>query len=201
MAFQPVFEDENISQEDIDRFLELMNSGAKCVGGTREHMVMGALSLRAQKITAQMNGDYHEPAEIAELMKELTRGQVGEGFGLFPPFTSDCGVNLHIGSHVFFNSGVRMQDQGGVWIGDKCLIGHNVVFATLNHSLEPQDRASMTPAPIRLGANVWVGSNATVLGGVTIGDNAVVAAGAVVTKDVPANVVVGGVPAKVIKEI
>lgn len=80
-------------------------------------------------------------------------------------------------------------------------IGHNVVFATLNHGLSPEKRKTTYPAPIVLGKNVWIGSNATILQGVTIGDNAVVAAGAVVTKDVAANTVVGGVPAKIMKHI
>lgn len=86
-------------------------------------------------------------------------------------------------------------------IGDGCQIGHNVVFATLNHELAPERRKITRPAPIVLGKNVWVGSNATVLPGVTIGDNAVIAAGAVVTKDVAPDTIVGGVPAKVIKRI
>ena len=89
----------------------------------------------------------------------------------------------------------------GVTLGDGCQIGHNVVFATLNHGLSPEDRPHTYPAPIVLGRNVWVGSNATILQGVTIGDNAIVGAGAVVTKDVPANTIVGGVPARFIKRI
>lgn len=76
-----------------------------------------------------------------------------------------------------------------------------VVFATLNHGLSPEERKHTYPAPIVLGKNVWVGSNSTILQGVTVGDNAVVAAGAVVNKNVPDNVVVGGVPAKIIKKI
>lgn len=102
---------------------------------------------------------------------------------------------------MFINSGCCFQDQGGVEIGDNCLIGHQVVFATLNHALDPELRAGMYPAPIKLGKNVWVGSHATLLAGVTVGDNSVIAAGAVVTRDVPANTVVGGVPAKVIRHI
>ena len=86
-------------------------------------------------------------------------------------------------------------------IGDGCQFGHNVVFATLNHGLAPEDRKTTYPAPIVLGKNVWVGSNATILQGVTIGDNAVIGAGAVVTKDVAANTIVGGVPARFIKMI
>ncbi len=94
-----------------------------------------------------------------------------------------------------------MQDQGGITIGDGCLIGHNVVLATLNHSMDPAHRADLIPEPVHIGRRVWIGANATVLPGVTIGDGAIVAAGAVVAGDVPENTVVGGVPAKVIKKI
>ena len=102
---------------------------------------------------------------------------------------------------MFFNSGCKFQDQGGITIGDGSLIGHNVVLATLNHNLDPEHRGDIIPSPIHIGRNVWIGSGATVLPGVTIGNGAVIAAGAVVTKDVPDNTIVGGVPAKVMKTI
>jgi acetyltransferase-like isoleucine patch superfamily enzyme len=102
---------------------------------------------------------------------------------------------------VFFNAGVKIQDQGGVTIDDGALIGHNVVIATLDHSLNPKHRGNLIPAPIHIGKNVWIGANATICKGVTIGDGAVIAAGAVVTKDVPACTVYGGVPARFIKNI
>ena len=124
-----------------------------------------------------------------------------QGEGIFPPFTADFGMNITLGKRVFINSGCRFQDQGGIRIGDDCLIGHNAVLATLNHDLSPSRRADMHPAPIRLGRNVWLGSNVTVLPGVTIGDDAVVAAGTVVTKDVPARAVVVGSPARVIRSV
>ena len=91
--------------------------------------------------------------------------------------------------------------MGGIEIGDGALIGHNVVLATINHDLNPKENRKNHYAPIKIGAHVWIGSNATVLPGVTIGDWAVVAAGAVVTRDVPAMTVVGGVPARVLKTI
>lgn len=102
---------------------------------------------------------------------------------------------------MFINSGCCFQDQGGIELGDDCMIGHQVVIATLNHDLMPERRASMIPAKVTLGRNVWVGAHATILPGVTIGDNSVVAAGAVVTKDVPANCVAAGVPARVVKRL
>ena len=155
----------------------------------------------AQRITAEINGSFHTPEELRALVARLTGSEPGVGFCLFPPIYADFGKNLFFGKNVFVNSGCCFQDQGGIYIGDNCMIGHQVVFATLNHMLEPDRRAGMRPGAIRLGKNVWVGSHATILAGVTVGDNAVIAAGAVVSKDVPADTVVGGVPARVIKHI
>ena len=120
---------------------------------------------------------------------------------MFPPFYTDFGRNITIGRHVFINACCHFQDHGGVTLGDGCLIGHQVVFATLDHGRASEDRGVMYPAPIRLGKNVWVGSNSTILRGVTVGDNAIIAAGSVVTKDVAANTVAGGVPARYIRDI
>ena len=102
---------------------------------------------------------------------------------------------------MFINSGCHFQDQGGITIDDGVLIGHNAVLATLNHNQDPEKRDNLLPAPIHIGKRVWLGANVTILPGVTIGDNAIVAAGAVVAKDVQPNTVVGGVPAKFIKQI
>ena len=186
---------------EINEFLEYMNSGKAVVAGSEIHECMHMLSQEALKITAELNGGYHTPEEIIALMGRLTGKVVDASFHLFPPFYTDCGKNLVIGKDVFFNSGCRFQDQGGITIGDGSLIGHNVVLATLNHNLDPANRGDMVPAPIHIGKKVWIGANATVLPGVTIGDGTVIAAGAVVTKDTPANTVVGGVPAKVLKAI
>lgn len=109
--------------------------------------------------------------------------------------------NITIGKGVFINAACHFQDQGGITIGDDTLIGHNVVLATLNHGTSPTDRGTLYPAPIGIGKNVWIGSNCTILPGVTIGDNAIIGAGSVVTKDVERNTVVAGVPAKHIKTI
>lgn len=186
---------------DLETFLAYLNSGKTVKGGSEAHLFMHGVSQEALRITAEMNSGYHTPEELRELFSRLTGRPVDESFGLFPPFYTDCGKNIHIGKNVFINMGCKFQDQGGIYIGDGALIGHNVVLATLNHAKSPRDRGSMVPAPIRIGKNVWIGSNATILPGVTIGDGAIVAAGAVVAGDVPENTIVGGVPAKLIRHL
>jgi len=186
---------------DIHGFLAHLNRGEVVEAGSELHEIMHELSQEALKITTELNGQYHTPENIRILFSKLIGKQVDNTFSMFPPFYTDCGKNISIGKNVFINSGCRFQDQGGIHIGDGVLIGHNAVLATLNHDMNPQKRGNLYPAPIIIGKNVWIGANATVLPGVSIGDGAVIAAGAVVTKDVPANVVVGGVPAKMIKQI
>lgn len=190
-----------LAQEQIDYFLERMNSGEECVAGSDVHRLMTAASERAMRITSRMNAQFDSLSDTREQLERLFNRPLPEGVGLFPPFTTDCGLNTHLGEGVFINAGCRFQDQGGIYIGDRALIGHNAVIATLNHNMDPAKRANLLPAPVRIGNDVWLGSNVTVLPGVTIGDGAVVAAGAVVTKDVEPNTVVGGVPAKVIKKL
>ena len=186
---------------DLNELLQHFNHG-DTVGEDPEVIeLMRYYSRQAQKITMEINTKYHEPEELAELFSQLIGKPVGEKFGLFPPFYTDFGKNITIGKNVFINSDCKFQDQGGITIDDGALIGHGVVLATLNHDMDPAKRQQLHPAPIHIGKCVWIGANATVTGGVTIGDNSIVAAGAVVTKDVPANVVAGGVPAKFIKKI
>lgn len=186
---------------NTEEFIKIMDSGKEVAAGSKVHLKMTELSFEAMKITAELNGSYHTPDEIKKLMERLTDRKIGKGFGMFPPFYTDCGKNLKIGSNVFINSGCQFQDQGGIEIGDGSLIGMKTVIATLNHSLNPNERGSLIPKPVKIGRNVWVGANVTILPGVTIGDGAVIAAGAVVSKDVEKNTVVGGVPAKFIKQI
>ncbi|MCB2292355.1 sugar O-acetyltransferase [Clostridium algoriphilum] len=186
---------------DINDLLAHLNRGEAVEGGSELHRVMIDLSQKALKLTAELNGQYHTPEEVRKLFSLLIGKPVDATFTMFPPFYTDCGKNICMGKNVFINTGCRFQDQGGIAIGDGVLIGHNVMLATLNHDIDPRKRSTMHPAPIVIGKNVWIGANAIVVPGVTIGDGAVIAAGAVVTKDVPANVIVGGVPAKIIREI
>lgn len=185
---------------ELDRFLTYVTTG-KTLNTEEIHRFMDKMSDEARRITFELNGSYHTQEEVRALLSRLFGHDVDSSLRVFPPFYTDFGKNIHIGKNVFINACCHFQDHGGVTLGDGCQIGHNVVFATLNHGMAPEDRGTTYPAPIRLGKNVWVGSNATILQGVSIGDNSIVAAGAVVTRDVPENVIVAGVPAKIIKTI
>lgn len=185
---------------EIEEFKEYVKRG-EALSSEEIHRFMNRMSDEARRITFRLNTAYHTPDEVRGLLSELFGYRVPESLRVFPPFYTDFGRNITVGRDVFINACCHFQDHGGVTIGDGCQIGHNVVFATLNHGLSPEDRQNTYPAPIVLGRNVWVGSNATILQGVTIGDNAVIAAGAVVTKDVEPATIVGGVPAKVIRRI
>lgn len=186
---------------DLDAFLNHLNSGKPVKGGSEAHQFMHGVSQEALRLTAEINGSYHEPAKLRQLFSQLIGAPVDESFALFPPFYTDCGKNIHIGRNVFINMGCKFQDQGGIYIDDGALIGHHVVLATLNHAKSPRDRGTMIPAPIHIGKNVWIGSGATILPGVSIGAGAIVAAGAVVARDVPENAIVGGVPAKIMRHL
>ena len=185
----------------LREFLEKMDSGERIAAGSPWHLCMHELSQEALRLTAEINGRYHTPGELNALLRELTARPELPPLSLFPPFYTDCGKNLHWGEGGFINSGCHFQDQGGIWIGDGSLIGHNAVLATLNHAPEPEKRGDLIPAPIRIGKNVWLGADVTVLPGVSIGDGAIIAAGAVVTKDVAPGTVVGGVPAHFLKNL
>lgn len=155
-----------------------------------------------RRILFEINNEWHEDeTEITELFKKITAKSVGTGVRIGIPFYTDFGKNITIGNNVYINAGCKFQDQGGIYIGDETFIGHNVVLATLDHDIDPNKRYLLHPAPIYIGKKVWIGAGAIITKGVTIGDNSIVAAGAVVTQDVPENVIVGGVPAKVIRPI
>ena len=136
-----------------------MNSGEVVKAGSAVHLKMHELSQEALKITAEINGSYHTPDELRALMEKLTGQQLDENFGMFPPFYTDCGKNIHIEGAAFINAGCKFQDQGGIYIGTGSLIGHNTVLATLNHGMLPDERADLRPKPIHIGRNVWIGDD------------------------------------------
>lgn len=181
--------------------LTALDAGETIPSGSPLHAVMHETSQNALRIAGELNGGYHEPERVRELLSALTGRPIADTVTLFPPFTADFGRNIRIGERVFINSGCRFQDQGGITIGDDCLIGHNAVIATLQHDIDPDRRGDLLPSPVVLGRNVWLGANVTVLPGVTIGDDAVIGAGSIVTKDVPPASVAVGSPARLVRGV
>ena len=182
-------------------FFEYASAGNPIVAGSEAHQAMHRMSQNALRMTAEINGTYHAPDELRRLMEQLTGKPLDSGFGLFPPFYTDCGKGTTIGKRTFINMGCTFQDWGGITIGDDCLIGHHCTICTVNHDKNPEARGNMVCRPVAIGSKVWIGANVTILPGVTIGDGAIVGAGAVVTKSVPAGSIAAGVPAKIIGKI
>jgi acetyltransferase-like isoleucine patch superfamily enzyme len=142
-----------------------------------------------------------EPEEMRRLLSRITGGEIDESSAIFPPFFVNYGKHTQIGKNVFINFDCVFLDLGGILIEDGVLIAPKVSLLSEGHPLSPDARHSLTVAPIHIKQDAWIGAGATIMQGVTIGRNAVVASGAVVTKDVPDNTVAGGIPAKVIKTL
>lgn len=155
---------------------------------------------KTRSLIAELNGSYHTPDEITSLLSEIW-GQEQVEVRMFPPFYTAFGKMTKVGKGVFINFGCTFLDQGGITIGDGVFIAPDVKILTEGHPEEPSRRHTLLTKPIKIGDRVWIGAGATILPGVTIGENAIVAAGAVVSRDVEPDTIVGGVPARVLRKI
>jgi acetyltransferase-like isoleucine patch superfamily enzyme len=172
-------------------------------GGTPESRALYGRVQRAIGLTERLNRiPYADREAIRRAWIELTGATVDEAFHLIPPLYSDHGLHIRVGRNVFINQACMLNDIGGLEIGDDVMIGPRVSLLTAGHPLDPgRRRRQIVAAPIVIGRNVWLGAGATVLQGVTVGADAVVAAGAVVTRDVPGRTLVAGVPGRVVREL
>lgn len=170
---------------------------------TPESAAMVENTKRAMTITAAINRlTFNDADEVRALFSELIGKKVDDSFLLLPPFYTAGGSEIRVGRNVFINQNCTFYDLGGLDIADDVMIGPNVSIITTGHPLEPSQRRAVTIGkPIVLEKNVWIAAGATIIGGVTIGENSVVAAGSVVTKDVPSNTLVGGNPARIIRTV
>ncbi|HEA23083.1 MAG TPA: sugar O-acetyltransferase [Pricia antarctica] len=153
-----------------------------------------------KKLLVQMNNE-SDPKKIRSLLGQITASEIDDSVAVFTPLYINYGKNTKIGKNVFINFDCTFLDLGGITIDDGVLIAPKVSLLSEGHPVAPNKRHSLVPKPIHIKKNAWIGANATILYGVTIGENSIVASGSVVSKDVPDNVIVGGTPAKVIKEI
>lgn len=154
-----------------------------------------------QRLLQNLNTQRHYECEARQLISEITGQKIPKSTEFRLPFYTDYGHNIKIGERVFINSNVMMVDLGGITIEDDVLIGPGAYLLSVNHGLKPKQRKELELKPVIIKKNAWIGARTTICPGVIVGENAVVAAGAVVTKDVPKNTVIAGVPAKMIKKI
>jgi acetyltransferase-like isoleucine patch superfamily enzyme len=177
-----------------------LKNGETITPGDSQSMELREESFNTMKLVHQMNNSSN-PEQIRILLSQITGKEIDESTTLFPPLHINYGKNTTIGKNVFINFDCVFLDLGGITIEDNVLIAPKVSLLSEGHPLSPDNRQSLVPAHVHIKKNAWIGAGAIILPGVTVGENAVVAAGAVVSKDVPANTVVGGIPAKLIKDI
>ena len=156
---------------------------------------------RTMRLCAEMNTGYRTEEEVRGYLREITGAEVPETVRIFTPFNINYGGRTRFGADSFVNFGCTFLAIGGITVEEGAFIGPHCVLATEYHPEEPAKRHSLQTKPIVIGRNAWLGADVKVLAGVTVGENAIVAAGSVVTKDVPPNVVVAGSPARFVREI
>src|SRR5919112_1822590 len=188
-----------LNQIDIDIF-ERMQAGEPIRLDDPQYPKVQEIVSRTIQLSAALNTSTNVD-QIRERLSQIIGNELDESTTIFAPFYTNFGRFTQIGKNVFINHACSFLDMGGITLEDHVLLGPKVNLITENHPLEPTNRRALICKPILIKRNAWIGAAATILPGVTVGENAVVAAGAVVSKDVPANTVVGGIPAKFIKTI
>ena len=164
-----------------------------------EYPTFAAAVSRTISLVTQMNASAQDVEAVRKRMNEITGTEIDASTTIFPPFYTNFGRFIRLGKNVFINHACSFLDLCPITIEDDVMIGPKVNLITENHPLDPGDRKTVLLKPILVKRNAWIGAGATILPGVTIGENAVVAAGAVVSRDVPPNSIVAGIPARVVK--
>ena len=155
---------------------------------------------RTMKLSSQLNIST-DTNEVRRCLERIIGTNIDESTTVFPPFYTNFGKFIRLGRNVFINHACSFLDLGGITIEDDVMIGPRVNITSENHPVDPASRKTLVPGAVLIKRNAWIGAAATILPGVTVGENAVVAAGALVIKDVPAHTVVAGIPASVIKAL
>ncbi len=183
-----------------ENVFDTLKKGLPVAGNHPQARELRMQSYETIRLVQELNRS-SDPDEITEILSQVTGSPIDETVTVFPPIHINYGRHLSIGKNVFINFDCTFLTLGGVTIEDNVLIGPGVKMLSEGHPLNPEDRQTLVPGKIHIKQNAWIGAGSIILPGVTIGENAVVAAGAVVNRDVPANTVAAGVPAKTIKTI
>ena len=200
MPAEPALAAESTATEDTRTMAQRMAAGDLYIADDPE---LAERSARALDLVASYNATSVRQGDLRRELLEQILGAVGEDVEIRPPFYVDYGTNIRIGARTFVNFGLMALDVADITLGADCQLGPNVQLLTPTHPVDPELRRAKWEAakPIVIGDNVWLGGGVIVCPGVTIGENTVVGAGAVVVKDLPANVVAVGNPARVVREI
>lgn len=153
------------------------------------------------KLTAELNSEYKNQKEVISILEKITCNKVNSSVRVLTPFNTDFGANIKLGENIFINKSCMFVDLGGIELEDNVLIGPETKILSVNHPISSENRRDVILKKVKIKKNAWIGAGSIVCPGVTIGENSIVAAGSVVTKDVPDNSVYAGVPAKFIKFI
>lgn len=156
---------------------------------------------KTRRLVDEMNSSHQTQESLTNYLRQITGTDVDESVQIFLPFYIAYGKNTRLGKNVIINFNCTFLDLGGITVEDDVLIGPNTNIITEEHPLNPQQRHGLHARPVVIRRNAWLGAGVIVLPGVTIGENAIVGAGSVVTKDVPDNAVVVGSPAKIVKYV
>lgn len=179
---------------------ERLKSGEPIHNTDPEYFKVNEVVTRTLKLSQQLNLSDNID-DVRSVLSDIIGKQIDESTVVFPPFYTNFGRFINIGKNVFINHACSFLDMGGITIEDDVLIGPKVNIITENHPINSNNRHALITKPVIIKRNAWIGAGATILPGITVGENAIVAAGAVVSKNVPDNTIVGGIPAKIIKEI
>ena len=154
-----------------------------------------------RRLVGELNTGYHSSDEVRALLERIWGQPLGTSVRMFPPFYTAFGKTTRVGKEVFINFGCTFLDQGGITIEDGVFIGPEAKILSEGHPEQPALRHTLQTEPVVIRRKAWIGAGAIILPGVTVGENAIIAAGAIVTKDVPDNTIAAGVPAKILRNI
>ena len=190
-----------LDKQDHADILQRLQAGEPLRKDDPAYARFGEVVSRTIRLCVEMNATATDVDQVRIQLSEIIGAEIDASTAIFPPFHTNFGRSIRLGKNVFINHACSFLDIGGITIEDDVQIGPRVNLTSENHPLDPTDRKTVILQPIVIKRNAWIGAGATILPGVTVGENSIVAAGAVVSRDVPPNTVVAGVPAKVVKTL
>lgn len=185
----------------MNDIIERMRSGKRITETDADFPRLCEEVENTRRLVGELNTGYHSPDEVRALLERIWGQPLDTSVRMFPPFYTAFGKTTRVGKEVFINFGCTFLDQGGITIEDGVFIGPEAKILSEGHPEQPALRHTLQTEPVVIRRKAWIGAGAIILPGVTVGENAIIAAGAIVTKDVPDNTIAAGVPAKILRNI